>query len=78
LEHQSEFAMAQAKAAAGDRNVLVHGGYTIERSIAAALFSASANDSGEAAWGEFDTRGFGLALSFFLILIRRLWLTLLR
>ena len=32
-----ESAMAQAKAAAGDRNVLVHGAYTAQRALAAGV-----------------------------------------
>ncbi len=30
-------AMAQAKAAAGDRNVLIHGGYTAQRALEAGV-----------------------------------------
>src|SRR5437899_12798441 len=33
-------AMAQAKAAAGDRNVLVHGAYTAQRALAAGVLDA--------------------------------------
>jgi hypothetical protein len=40
---QEASAMAQAKAAAGDRNVLVHGAYTAQRALEAGVLGAREN-----------------------------------